>query len=68
MAKNTGDDHRDGAVDERSQVKNPKTDEFVKRDRDHDSEREGEFMDVKKGGEKFKGVPEEPDGRRKGGS
>lgn len=68
MAKNTGEKHREGAVDDRSQVKNPKTDQHVKRNRDPDSENNGEFMDVKKDGTKFKGVAEEPDGRRKGGS
>lgn len=64
MAKNTGEGHRDGAVDDRTQVKNPKTDQHVKRNRDPDSKDNGEFMDVKQDGEKFKGVAEEPDGRR----
>lgn len=68
MAKNTGEGHRDGAVDERTQVEDPKTGDHVKRNRDHDSPDEGEFMDVKEGGEKFKGVTEEPDERRTGGS
>lgn len=68
MAENTGKGHREGAVDERTQVENPKTDQFVKRNRDHDSADDGKFMDVKQDGEKFKGVAEEPDGRRKGGS
>ncbi len=68
MAKNTGEGHRDGAVDERTQVENPKTGDHVKRNRDHDSDSDGEFMDVKEDGEKFKGVAEEPDERRKGGS
>ena len=68
MAKNTGNDHREGAVDHRTQVENPKTDQYVKRDRNPDSEHRGEFMDVKQDGEKFKGVAEEPDERRKGGS
>lgn len=64
MAKNTGEGHRDGSVDDRTQVENPKTGQHVKRDRDHDSENEGEFMDVKRDGTKFKGVAEEPDKRR----
>ncbi len=68
MPKNTGEGHREGAVDERSQIKNPKTGDFVKRDRDHDIPDEGEFMDVHKDGETIKGVAEEPDRRRKGGS
>lgn len=68
MAKNTGEGYRKGSVDERTQVENPKSDKFVKRNRDHDSPDEGEFIDVKEDGEKFKGVAEEPDERRKGGS
>lgn len=53
MAKNkpTGDGHRIGAVRERSQVYNPKTGQYVKRDATT-----GQFMDVKKDGTKFKGV------------
>jgi len=65
MAKNTGEGHRKGSVDNRTQIKNPKTDEFVKRNQDPNSEHEGEFMDVKEDDEKFKGVAEEPDDRRK---
>ncbi len=68
MAKNTGEGRRDGAVDDRSQVKNPKTGQYVKRNRDPDSAGNGQFMDVKQDGTKFEGVAEEPDGRRKGGS
>lgn len=64
MAKNTGEGHRNGSVDNRTQVKNPQTDQHVKRNQDPNSEHEGEFMDVKEDGEKFKGVAEEPDGRR----
>ena len=56
MAKNgkVGDGHRNGAVDKRSQVLNPKTNLFVKRDDDT-----GKFMDVKTTGGKFKGVRKE---------
>lgn len=56
MAKNgtTGDGHRNGAVRERSQVQNPKTGQWVKRNTD-----DGRFMDVKKDGEPFKGVRKE---------
>jgi len=56
MAKNgrVGDGRRDGAVRDRSQVKNPRTDQWVKRDRDT-----GKFMDVKKDGKPFKGVTKE---------
>ncbi len=49
--KPTGDNSRKGAVKERSQVLNPKTDQFVKRDTNS-----GRFMDVKTSGGKFKGV------------
>lgn len=49
--KPTGDKSRKGAVKERSQVLNPKTDQFVKRDTNT-----GRFMDVKTTGGKFKGV------------
>lgn len=56
MAKNgkPGDGHRNGAVDKRSQVLNPKTNLYVKRDTDT-----GKFMDVKTSGGKFKGVRKE---------
>lgn len=56
MAKNgkTGDGHRNGAVDNRSQVLNTKTNLFVKRDT-----ATGKFMDVKTSGGKFKGVRKE---------
>ena len=65
MAKNTGEGHRKGSVDDRTQVKNEKTGKYVKRNRDTDSEQDGEFMEVKKDGEPFKGVAVEPDERRK---
>ena len=48
-----GDGHRIGAVKERSQVFNPKTNLYVKRGND------GKFMDVKTTGGKFKGVRKE---------
>lgn len=54
MAKNTGEGHRDGAVEKRSQTLNPKTGQFVKRDADT-----GKFMDVKQDGTPFKGVRKE---------
>lgn len=60
MAKNTGDGYRKGSVDQRTQTRNPKTDQWVKRDTNT-----GKFVDVKKDGEPFKGVTKEPDGRRK---
>lgn len=49
-----GDGHRIGAVRDRSQTHNPKTDQWVKRDADT-----GRFMDVKKDGTPFKGVRKE---------
>ena len=62
MAKNTGRGSRTGSVKERTQVQNPVTGDFVKRD---DCEvGKGRFMDVKQDGGKFKGVATEPDGRR----
>jgi hypothetical protein len=64
MAKNTGEGHREGSVDDRTQVENPKTGQYVKRNRDADSGDAGKFMDVKKDGTKFKGVAQEPDKRR----
>jgi len=56
MTKNnpTGDDARKGAVKNRSQVLNPKTNLFVKRNTEN-----GRFMDVKTSGGKFKGVRKE---------
>ncbi|MGD9650271.1 MAG: hypothetical protein AB7G80_02215 [Dongiaceae bacterium] len=46
-----GDGHRNGAVRDRSQVLNPKTGHYTKRDGDT-----GRFMDVKSDSGKFKGV------------
>jgi hypothetical protein len=56
MAKNkpVGDNARKGAVKNRSQIFNPKTRLFVKRDAET-----GRFMDVKTTGGKFKGVRKE---------
>lgn len=53
--KPTGDNSRKGAVRERSQVHNPKTDQWVKRDTES-----GRFVDVKTSNNKpFKGVRKE---------
>lgn len=52
--KPVGDNARKGAVKSRSQVLNPKTMLYVKRDSDT-----GRFMDVKTSGGKFKGVRKE---------
>ena len=56
MATNppTGDGRRKGAVRNRSQTKNPKTGQWVKRDAGT-----GRFMDVKQDGKPFKGVRRE---------
>lgn len=48
------DNSRKGAVKKRTQVLNPRTGLFVKRDKDT-----GQFMDVKTSGGKFKGVTKE---------
>lgn len=49
--KPTGDNRCVGAVRERSQVLNPRTGLYIKRDATT-----GQFMDVKTSGGKFKGV------------
>lgn len=56
MAKNPpyGDGHRQGAVKGRSQVHNPKTDRWTKRDSEN-----GRFIDQKSDKEPFKGVRKE---------
>lgn len=53
MAKNTGNDTRQGAVKERSQTFNPKNNCYVKRDTTS-----GKFISCKKD-EPFKGVTKE---------
>lgn len=65
MAKDTGKSYRTGSVRARTQVKNPKTGDYVKRNENPGSSRRGEFMDVKKDGRPFKGVAKEPDRRRR---
>lgn len=52
--KPVGDNSRIGAVRERSQTYNPKTEQWVKRDTNT-----GKFMDVKQDGTPFKGVTKE---------
>lgn len=56
MAKNkeVGDDRRVGAVKSRSQIKNPITGTWTKRD-----DKTGKFMDVKADPKPFKGVRKE---------
>ncbi|MEZ4721945.1 MAG: hypothetical protein R2813_08735 [Flavobacteriales bacterium] len=49
-----GDNARKGAVKHRSQVQNPKTGQWVKRDTST-----GKFMDVKQDGTKWRGVRKE---------
>ncbi len=65
MAKNTGAaGSRKGTVKARTQLRNPRTGGFVKRDETPGSAHKGEFMDVKEDGQRFKGVAEEKDKRR----
>lgn len=56
MATNnpSGDGHRNGAVKNRSQVYNPKTEQWVKRDAGT-----GRFLDVNQNGKPHKGVRRE---------
>ena len=54
MATNTGHSSRNGPVKVRSQVFNPSTGNFVKRDAST-----GRFLDVKSDGKPFKGVKKE---------
>lgn len=54
MATNNGKRSRQGAVKERSQVYNPSTGNYVKRDTST-----GRFLDVKSDGTPFKGVRKE---------
>jgi hypothetical protein len=49
-----GDGHRNGAVRDRSQVKNPQNENWTKRNTDT-----GRFMDQKTDGKPFKGVRKE---------
>ncbi|TXC73880.1 hypothetical protein FSZ31_03915 [Sphingorhabdus soli] len=64
MATNSGDGHRTGSVAGRTQVRNPATGHYTKRNRDPGSPGNGAFMDTKSDTEPFKGVAREPDGRR----
>ncbi len=57
MAKNTGKEHRKGAVTGRTQFQHGNGD-YQKR-----NERNGEFMERKSSPGPFKGVAKEPDGR-----
>jgi hypothetical protein len=59
MAKNTGQNYRKGAVSNRSQVYNPLTEKWVKRDTET-----GKFLGQKSDGTAFKGVAKEVDDRR----
>jgi len=56
MATNppAGDGHRNGAVRGRTQIQNPKTGIWTKRDADT-----GQFMDGKSDGSRFKGIRRE---------
>jgi hypothetical protein len=65
MAKDTGKGYRKGSVSNRTQGKNPKTRDYTKRNETPGSKKKGEYMDVKSGGNPFKGVAKEKDKRRK---
>jgi hypothetical protein len=54
MATNSGNNSRKGAVKDRTQVFNPSTGNYVKRDTTT-----GRFIDVKSDGKPFKGVRKE---------
>lgn len=54
MASNTGKGYRKGPVDDRSQVKNPKTGRWIKR-----NSKTGQFMNSKDDDKPFKGVRKE---------
>lgn len=54
MARNTGKDSRKGTIKKRTQVYNPSTGHYVKRDSET-----GRFIDVKSDGKPFKGVAKE---------
>ena len=47
MAKNTGEGYRKGSVCDRTQIQNPRTGNWTKRDTNS-----GKFIDVKKGARK----------------
>ena len=63
MAKDTGEGYRKGSVKERTQVENPRGEQWAKRDETPGSE----FKEKKKDEEPFKGVAKERDERRKSG-
>jgi len=54
MGRNTGNESRIGIIGDRSQVYNPKTCCYVKRDKTT-----GQFIQVKKDGEPFKAIRKE---------
>lgn len=54
MATNSGNNYRKGQVKNRSQVFNPSTGNYVKRDTET-----GKFLDVKSDGKPYKGIKKE---------
>ncbi len=58
MATNTGNNHRNGSVKQRSQTHNPKIKKWIKRDTTT-----GKFINQKSDNDPFKGVTKEPDDR-----
>jgi len=65
MAKNTGEGSRKGSVKDRTQINNPRTDQWVERNEEKGSSERCEFKNVKENGKPFKGVAKEPDKRRR---
>jgi hypothetical protein len=59
MARNTGEGFRRGSVNNRTQVFNPRTETWTKRDPDT-----GRFMQGKEDGSPFKGAAKEVDHQR----
>jgi hypothetical protein len=64
MAKNTGSGSRKGSVNDRTQTKNPVTEQWAERNEENESSKKGQFTNVKEDGRPFKGVAKEPDKRR----
>jgi len=64
MARNTNEGHRIGSVDDRTQVLNPATGHWTKRNHEDGDSEAGQFMAVKSDGASFKGIAKEKDERR----
>ena len=64
MARNTNEGYRLGSIDDRTQVLNPATGHWTKRNREGGGSEAGQFMAVKTDGTPFKGIAKEKDERR----